>query len=181
MRWLDKRIDAFIRRVRDDPHTKKLPIGPEGDPHYWRYYVIRRNRFLNIYLHCFLHSDYEYLHDHRMMNISVILQGSYAEERFVKTPVGGKELPAAYVYHVDRLHPLMRLPSTPHRVVLYQDVEQEGKAKQVWSLFVGFPHVRNWGMWTRCQGFALWVPHECVVKKLDPETAGYGQQQELAL
>lgn len=179
MNWLDRRVDAFIRRVRDDPRVKRIPVGPADDPFYWRYFVIRRNPFFNVYLHCFRHSDSEDLHDHRMASITVVLQGSYMEERFDSTPVAGKPLPPTTLWKfVRRLHPLFRWARTPHRVVLYND--PEGTPDHVWSLFVGFPHLRNWGMWKNCNGVACWYPHECFVKSFDPEAVGYGQNRKIA-
>lgn len=177
MNWLDKRVDAFIRRVRDDPRVRRIPIGPVNDPTYWRYFVIRRNRYLNIYLHCFRHSDGEDLHDHRMSNISVILQGSYMEERFDTPPVAGQPLPARTLWNVIvRMRPLFRRARTPHRVVLFTDVE--GVPDHVWSLFIGFPQWRNWGFWKEYNTVACWFPHECFVTSSDPEAIGYGQNRE---
>lgn len=177
MKWLDRKIDGFIQRVRDDPHVKRIPIGAVADdPDYWRYFVIRRNHFLNIYLHCFRHSDPEDLHDHRMANVTVILQGSYMEERFDYPPVAGQPLPErSLCKSVRRLRPVFRLPRTPHRVVLY--VDEGNKEQQVWSLFIGLPHIRNWGFWREFNGRACWVPHQCVVSAFDPEAVGYGQNK----
>jgi hypothetical protein len=83
-------IDKFIHRVRTRGNV--VGIGFADDPTYHRYFVIPRNRFLNVYLHRFRHSDFEHLHDHRMANISIILKGYYYEQRFVKQPIAGEPL-----------------------------------------------------------------------------------------
>lgn len=152
-------IDSFIRRVRDT--TKPIPIGPADDPILLRYFVIPRNRFLNVYLHCFLKSDDDRgLHDHRMANISVVLQGHYFEQRFVTKPVPGEPLPMTKQFLVMPMRPCFRRAATPHQVILNQLF---GKRVGVWSLFIGFPHIRNWGFWQSINGMACWMPHECVL------------------
>lgn len=182
MNWLDRRIDNFIRRIRDNPNTKKIPIGPNpDDPTYWRYFVIRRNRFLNLYLHNFRQDDEEHLHDHRMLNISFPLQGDYFEERFVCKPTPGYPLPDTRRIPVRNRRPFIRLPSTPHRVVLRRD--DAGNPLAMWSLFIGFPHTRDWGFW--CPGKPRtperssqchWVPwQQYVTPESHPENVGYGQ------
>jgi hypothetical protein len=179
MKWLDRKIDDFIRRVRDNPKTASIQIGPADRPTYRRYFVIRRNRFFNVYLHRFYQSDDEELHDHRMANITLLLQGWCYEERFLTPPVVGQPLPATYTFLVTRLDPLFRWASTPHRVVLERDTFTR-KQIGVWSLFIGFPHVRNWGFWRTYCGVACWFPHECFVLSTSPTEDGYGQNRPAA-
>jgi len=152
MKRIERWIDAGIRRVRDK--RRVVAVGPPHDPLMHRYYVIPRNRFLNVYLHCIHRGDVGDLHDHRMANISIVLQGHYQEERFVRRPVPYGPMPAVRRFEVKRWRPLFRWASTPHRVVL------DGAA--VWSLFVGFPHTRNWGFWVERRHVARWIPHERV-------------------
>lgn len=64
--WLDRAPD-FI-------------IGGKDDPYLLRWFVIPRNRFFNIYLHCFCRSDDDRaLHDHPWANASLLLRGRYVE------------------------------------------------------------------------------------------------------
>src|SRR5712691_4764339 len=94
MTWFDRRIENFIRRIRDNPEIKKIPIGPNPkDPTYWRWFVCPRNRFINCYLHNFRHDDAVDLHDHRMVNISFLLRGQYYDEHYVTMPIEGYPLP----------------------------------------------------------------------------------------
>jgi len=179
MNWFDRKIQDFITSIRDDPKRNETKISVGDDPDnltYWRWFVWPRNRFLNLYLHNFTHDDAHDLHDHRMINISFILQGSYFEERFCWWPVSGLMLPPTS----RRLRPqyslTFRLPSTPHRVVLPRDAE--GREIPSWSLFIGFPHWRNWGMW--CPGkngnSAFWRPHQEYVMTRDPLNKNYGRK-----
>jgi len=57
-------------------------IGPSEMPYLRRWWIIPRNRFFNIYLHQFLHSDDDRaLHDHMYINLSILLRGRYIEPR----------------------------------------------------------------------------------------------------
>lgn len=141
-------IDRFICRVRD--RAPMVPVGPADDPILCRFFVIPRNHFFNVYLHCFHRSDEGYLHDHRMASLTVILQGWYYEERFVSHPVAGQPLPAIARYKVRRLR--FRSPWAAHKIVVEPNIT-------TWSLFIGLPHVRNWGFWTEWDGIARWMPH----------------------
>lgn len=176
MKWFDRQIDNFIKRIRDDPERQKTKIfvGNEGDPTYWRWFVLPRNPVLNIYLHNFLKDDDHDLHDHRAVNISIILQGWYFEERFMWRPVEYVPLPFTHLIKIKRLRPLFRLPSTPHRVVLPRD--RELRPIPCWSLFIKFPDVRDWGFW--CPGRkgvrAFWRSHKEYAKGTDPTSPDYG-------
>jgi hypothetical protein len=51
-----------------------------GGPYMRRWWIIPRNRFLNIYLHQILRDDDDRaLHDHPWWNVSIILRGGYFE------------------------------------------------------------------------------------------------------
>lgn len=187
MKWFDRKMQEFITAIRDSDR-KPISVGDDlKNPTYWRWFVWPRNRFLNLYLHNFLQDDAHDLHDHRMINISFILQGSYFEERFIRKPVLKQRLPPTN----RRLRPqyslTFRLPATPHRVVLLRDAE--GRPIPSWSLFLGFPQWRNWGFW--CPGTlpafnvrtreqystgAHWRPHEKYAMSADPTGRDYGRK-----
>lgn len=185
MNWLGSKIDEFIRRIRDshpigaDEHNPiaiggELVDGKIIDPTYWRWFVIPRNRFVNFYLHNFLRDDIDDLHDHRMMNISVVLsRQGYTEEVYVRHPREGLPLPDTRVRRCLYLVPRIRLPATPHRVVLHRD--SEGRPIAVWSLFIGLPHWRDWGFWCPGNMSARWVDHETYISDAsDPTNSHYG-------
>jgi hypothetical protein len=179
MNWFERRIEDLIVSIRDDPvrNATKISVGDDLDnPTYWRWFVWPRNQFLNLYLHNWLNDDAHDPHDHRMMNISFILQGSYFEERFVVSPTPGQPLPRMETVFRKRYSVTMRLPATPHRVVLPRDAE--GRPIPSWSLFLGFPQWRNWGFW--CSGkdglTASWRPHEEYAMSADPTGKDYGRK-----
>lgn len=176
MNLFERLIEDFIQSIINDPETKRIPIGPNSaDPTYWRWFVWPRNRFLNCYLHNFHHDDPEDLHDHRMINISFLLQGSYYDEHFLIKPTPGLPLPRTERTLVKEWHFRFRLPSSPHRVVLLRDADL--KPIPSWSLFLGFPHWRNWGFWLQDGLGAYWVSHEEYVEDPDPLSEGYGRKK----
>lgn len=133
--WLVKR--AALRR---EPDFVISPKGPEF-PYLRRWYLIPRNRWLNLYLHHFLRSDDDRaLHDHPWASCSIILFGSYLEI----TPQGK---------HIRNQGDItFRRASSPHRVELFGDPDGELPA---WTLFITGPKVREWGF--HCpQGWRHW-------------------------
>lgn len=107
-------------------------IGPPADPYLERWWVIPRNKWFNIYLHHFLHSDEDRaLHDHPWLNLSVILRGKYIEHI-----EGGR----AVVRH--RFRPVFRRSVTAHRIELFAGA---GGLIPVWTLFITGPRIREWG------------------------------------
>lgn len=117
-------------------------IGDPSDPYLRRWYLIPRNRWFNVYLHHFRHSDDERaLHDHPYINASILLRGRYIEVtpkgRFLRRPG------AVYCRRADALH----------RVELLND--QDGKPRPVWTVFITGPRIREWGF--ACpQGWRHW-------------------------
>lgn len=147
MNWLDRKIDDFIRRIRDT----RQPMLVDGDnplgPIYHRYFVIPRNGWFDVYLHNFLRDDAQDPHDHRMLNISFPSQGEYFEDTFEFKPKLGGPYPPIKRRLIKNHSIRIRLPWTPHRVVLKKDAD--GKPIPMWSLFIGFPKLREWGFWTK--------------------------------
>ena len=102
-----------------------------------RWYVIPRNRFLNIYLHRFGQSDDDRaLHCHPWYSVSFLLKGELLEHHF-----NGKR-------HIPWLLPVFRTAKFAHRLELVKG--------PVWTLFVTGPRVREWGF--HCpQGWRHWT------------------------
>lgn len=103
-----------------------------GDPYLRRWWLIPRNRWFNVYLHCFLASDDERaLHDHMYFNLSFILEGRYTEHTI---RAGG--IHRAVEYRAGQVK--FRSPWTAHRIEI-----KPGEA--CWSLFITGPRMRQWG------------------------------------
>jgi hypothetical protein len=112
-------------------------IGGKERPYLKRWWLIKRNRFFNIYLHHFLRSDDDRaLHDHPWLNCSILLRGEYNEH-----------LPGGVVKHRRRGQIIFRRAVASHRIELTHG--------PVWTLFLTGPKVRSWGF--HCpQGWRHW-------------------------
>ncbi|MFU8817192.1 MAG: hypothetical protein ACNA7W_17735 [Pseudomonadales bacterium] len=111
-----------------------------GSRYMKRWYLIPRNRWLNVYLHRFDGPDEgAHLHDHPWWNLSILLSGCYTEVR-----QGGG------LHRVGRV--ALRRPEAAHRI-------HQISGRACWTLFITGPRVREWGFYTE-NG---WVPaHEYI-------------------
>lgn len=120
-------------------------IGGDERPYLLRWLLAPRNRWLNIYLHCFLRSDdNRALHDHPWASCSFILAGYYIEHEI-----------AAGGVHLHRRRDagtlIFRAAREAHRIEI-------GSAP-CWTLFITGPKVRHWGFhcpdgWVHWRDFA---------------------------
>ena len=107
-------------------------VGPAADPYLERWWLIPRNRWFNVYLHHFLHSDEDRAnHDHPWLNVSILLRGNYIEHL-----KGDRQVLRR------RFRPVFRRAVTAHRVEL---LTANGAPIPVWTLFITGPRIREWG------------------------------------
>ena len=144
MRWFEK-ISA-----------SRKPDFVIGNDYCRRWWIIPRNKFFNIYLHLFLHSDEDRaLHDHPWLNVSYLLAGEYTEHTI---KAGG--VTQSVVYKAGNLK--FRRSVAAHRIELH--------AGPCWSLFITGPVVRNWGF--HCP--KGWRPWQQFVNERDTGKIGRG-------
>ncbi len=136
-------------------------IGGHDNPYLLRWYVIPRNRFLNVYLHCFLRSDDDRaLHDHPWANLSVLLSGRYAEHTIA---AGGIHQRRVIEAGAVRLRSSGRFA---HRIELIDGA--------CWTLFITGPRYRQWGFHCPDQG---WIHWKRFTSSVDPGAIGKGCDQ----
>lgn len=108
---------------------------PVHNPFLNRWFVIKKNRWCNIYLHQFVRDDEDRaLHDHPWWNISILLVG-----RYIEVTVGEKRA----VYTAGDVK--FRSASTAHRVELFPRSQKNSERVPSWSLFITGPVKRKWG------------------------------------
>lgn len=91
-----------------------------------RWHIIPRNRFFNIYLHCFGDSDDDRaLHDHPWWSLSILLKGEMIEHS-----LKGRR-------HLPRFIPVIRSAKFAHRLELIKG--------PTWTIFITGPVIREWG------------------------------------
>lgn len=130
-RWVDRRLVA-----RHAVRPPNLVVGDYQDPYLWRWWVIPRNRWFNVYLHLFWRSDDDRaLHDHPWWNLSFLLRGEYAEHTIRPGGIHRRVLRREGDLK-------FRSPWAAHRVEL-----TDGPC---WTLFITGPVLREWGF--HCEG-----------------------------
>lgn len=149
--------DRMIARIQRRPPDFCVG-GPEA-PYLRRWWVIPRNRFLNIYLHEFCRDDDDRaLHDHPWFSLSFLLRGFMVEET----------IKAGGVHQRKILRPgtiRFRLPWTAHRIEVGKII-----ASGPVTLFLTGPVVRVWGF--HCRNG--WVPWRQFVDDRDSGVVGRG-------
>lgn len=124
-------------------------IGDESDPYVHRWHVIERADHANIYIHRFFRDDHDgALHDHRMRNVSVILNGE-CDEHFHKEPLVPRG-DGFETYAVRRVpgDVVERAADVPHRISLID-------RKPMTTMFFTGPKERDWGFHT-INGWIHW-------------------------
>ena len=121
-----------------------------NEPYLERYYVFLRDRTwfpFNVFLHKFLKSDPDHVHDHPWPYATLILRGGYYEW----TPVFDKQNKkiAEIVTWRGPGHFRICKANSFHRIELDPDIA-------TWTLFMPGPKQRDWGFLVRDQ----WVQHE---------------------
>ena len=145
MKWLRVLISG-------KPH---FVIGSPGSPYLLRWYVIPRNRWMNVYLHKIVRDDDDRaLHDHPWWFASLVLRGGYRE--LIRH---GNSLTGMIDPHqtIERRPGSVAIRTTneAHRVELFRDAG--GKPIPSWTLVFTGRKVREWGFWCSGKGFVVWT------------------------
>lgn len=158
MKLADRIIARLTRRPPD------FIIGGAERPYLRRWWVIPRNKLLNVYLHQFLRSDDDRAHHSHpwLFRISWILRNSYTEHRIVEGGISVQEIKRAGTISFS-------WGASPHRVELLDQHRSEPRFEsgaayladvaepiECWTLFITGPRVREWGFYCMERGFIHW-------------------------
>ena len=123
-----RRLHGLLMRRVAEAREPDFVIGADYLRRWW---VIRRNRLANAYLHNIRRSDDDRaLHDHPWANCSILLDGSYVEHTIEAGGIHRRVVRAAGDV-------VFRLPGAAHRLEI-----ADGPC---WTLFLTGPTVRSWG------------------------------------
>lgn len=125
--------------LRRQPHQV---VGTSHAPYLMRWFVLPRNRFLNVYLHKFIDSDDPVAHNHPWWFASIVLSGCYVEH----TDDGARLRRRGSV--------ALRAASFRHTIELLADAD--GRPVPCRTLVVTGPKVREWGFWCAGERFVPW-------------------------
>jgi hypothetical protein len=143
MKWLlNFLIKTGRRRIVMDRQS--------NEPYLERYYLFLKERKLfpfNVFLHKFLRSDPDDVHDHPWSYFTLILKGGYYEW-LPQFNSAGEKIGELQVWRGPGHFRICRAASY-HRIELDPSVT-------CWTLFVPGPQTREWGFLSNGQ----WVPHE---------------------
>lgn len=133
--------ERIINRITRRPPD--VVIGGHDKPYLYRWFIIPRNRFLNIYLHRFMRSDDDRaLHDHPWSNVSVLLRGRYVEHTIA---AGGIHIRTERRAGNVKIRPS---GTSAHRIELTDG--------DCWTLFMTGPRYRHWGFHCTDRGWVHW-------------------------
>ena len=141
-------LARILLRTLPPKRLSDIVIGPANDPYLLRWYIIPRNRILNIYLHNVLHSDDDRaLHDHPWPSISFNITGGLSEI-YCKKPKYPEDTQPNNVLKRDIPFGkwVYRGPRFAHRLYLKPETPYVG-LKGIWTLFITGPRIRKWGFW----------------------------------
>ena len=142
----------FIRLLSGRPHIEiggYLEGDRVADVYLRRWYLIPRNRVLNIYLHQFLRDDDDRaLHDHPWDSLSILVRGQYEECVDVWPGALAREgrMPIWKQFSAPAV--IRRSAEHSHRIQLID-------GKPAWTLLITGPKRRKWGFWCP-KGFVPW-------------------------
>lgn len=166
-RLWDRQPHAVIQTQLDD--------GSEI-PQLIRWWLVPRNRFLNVYLHKVIWDDVDRaLHDHPWWSFSVLLKGRLGEvdiDPDFEDPYDGTSLETPLSQYPERTRFFrpgqlrLRKPYYLHRLVL------PNKAEPAWTLFITGPRIRQWGFLCD-KGWTLWT--KFVERGKDGKMRGCGE------
>lgn len=183
-RWLTERVFRLLVGHAAGRQAD-FAIGGHENPYILRWYVLPRNRALNVYLHLILRSDDDRaLHDHPWHWLSWILRGGYIEHtvedlsRASLRGHGADHVTAAYPSAGDTRAQVARYFSAgairAHRGSFAHRLEVPAGGS-AWTLFITGPRFRPWGF--HCpQGWVHW--RDFTDPATDGATVGRGCDQE---
>ena len=133
--------EYFVKVMEYLERRRVINVREDNEPYLERYYIFLKNRKsfpFNVFIHRFLKSDPDDLHDHPWEFRTIILKGGYWEYtekgKFWRAPGTYRYAPA----------------NTFHRVELDKDIPY------CWTLFIPSVRSRDWGFKT-VKG---WIQHE---------------------
>lgn len=143
-RWAADRLAGWaVLHIDSNPDASFVIERLDGTPYLRRWYVIRRNRWFNIYLHEYLADDEDRaLHDHPWWSASLCLVGELVE---IYRKVAASPYVSSRVVVGGDL--VLRSAKFSHRL----EVPIAGSI----TLFVTGPKLRTWGFWCR-KGWMDW-------------------------
>ena len=143
--------------IMEYTNRKRVIKDINGDDYLQRYYVFLKDRVsspFNIFIHKFLLSDTDDMHNHPWSYITIILKGGYWEETFVDNDLNKEKVKKwcgpGYFKYVDANH--------IHRITLKDNVD-------CWTLFIPFSQKQEWGFYKFIGKSYQYIEHKTYKKR----------------
>lgn len=134
-------LASLRKRLAREPNVVLLTR--DGRTYLRRWYLIPKNKWLNVYLHHFCEGDDDRApHCHPWASVSILLKGRYWE--LIHEPGVGNTIVGRASWK-----PIYRPAAHAHRILL-------DPGQTCWTLFATGPKVRKWGFYCR----SGWRAHE---------------------
>lgn len=129
-----------------------------------RYYVIQ-NRWFNVFIHQFLRSDRDDLHDHPWDFVTYLVRGAYTENKWSDDFQWVESIRRHNYIYNDYMRPVrlkkntlvFRRATDQHQVVVDEDLKEKDKDKAALTLFISGPTKREWGFIRKENSKRTWI------------------------
>ncbi len=166
--------------------------GPD-DVYLIRYYVVK-SKYFNLFIHQFLRSDRDDLHDHPWDFCTYLVRGAYTEKKYnqktgevesIRRTDGSFCQSCSVDHELAKNRLVFRKATDQHQVVVDRDLKEADKDKAALTIFMSGPTKREWGFvkvladGIACNGEEIkpntrkWVPWREYLG-LPPNTPGRG-------
>lgn len=150
---MEKIVEALMKWCERKGRVLKITGSAGADDVYLiRYYVIK-SAWFNVFIHQFLRSDRDDLHDHPWNFITYLVRGAYTEMKWNEKHQC-VEATRRHNYIYDDYMQKVRLKQNTlvyrkatdqHQVVVDKDLKEIDKDKAALTLFISGPTKREWG------------------------------------
>lgn len=136
--WITKKLMAWCEKKG---RVIKITGTAGPDDVYLIRHLVIRSRFFNFYIHQFLRSDRDDLHDHPWNFCTLLLRGAYTEQ--FKDRTSDAIISVRRTTSLNKL--VFRRATDLHRVVVDRDLKEKDKEQSALTLFFSGPKKREWG------------------------------------
>lgn len=132
-------VQLLIRWVEKRGKTIYITGTADSSDVYLVRYPVLKSRWMNIYIHQFLRSDRDDLHDHPWHFMTYLVKGSYIEWKYHK----GRDTITFRNENANRL--IFRKATDQHRIEVQEKLLVSERHKAPLTLFISGPILREWG------------------------------------
>lgn len=138
---LNSLADKLISYCEKRNKVLKITGNAGPDDVYLVRHVLARNKYFSIYIHQFLRSDRDDLHDHPWHFATFLVRGAYTERKW--NPSTEQVESTRRTTSQNRF--VVRKATDQHQVVVDKDLTLEEKGEAALTFFIGGPVTREWG------------------------------------